>query len=404
MSKTVGRQDKLKYVKFGRSDMMVSQVCAGTMTWGSFNDQESQAHEQLDKIVEMGVNFIDTAELYPVAFNYGATTEKWIGNWLKQRSGEGKIQREKLYIATKSNPNAVGAPPLPGRNPMGPHSYDEEMLTHSCKASIERLQCDYIDLYQLHWPSRDVPVFGCANFYPEDQQRPVKFNDHGEPESFEKQVLSIKKLLDAGLIKHWGLSNENAYGITMFCMTCDRLGVPRPISCQNDFSLLNRTYEGDAWEAAYRFGIVGLPYGPLAGGALTGKYLKDSKYAGLDPARPLKDCRHNSQPGFQPRYVFPVPMLATKKYVDLAESWGLTPTELALAWNRDRPCNANGSIIMGTASVKQVEDCINAFKLDPLPKELMKAIDVIFEEFRNPICHYADKATVQEAKWLQSGL
>lgn len=400
MAKTVGRKENIEYVKFGRTDMLVSQVCAGTMTWGSFNDQESQAFEQLDKLMEMGVNFIDTAELYPVAFNYGATTEKWIGNWLKQRGSEGRVQRDKVYIATKCNPQGTGTPPIPGRD-LSAHSYDEEVLTHACKASIERLQCSYIDLYQLHWPSRDTPVFGCAHFYPEGQNRPVKFNDRGGPDIFEKQVLAIKKLLDAGLIKHWGLSNENAYGITMFCMTCDRLGVPRPVSCQNDFSLLDRTYEADTWEAAYRFGLVGLPYGPLAGGTLSGKYLQGSKLADADPARPLEKCRHAFQPNFQPRYASPLAMEATKRYVALADTWGLSPTELALAWARDRRCNT--SVIIGTASLKQVEECVNAFKLEQLPEELNAEVDLIFEQFRNPICHYTNKDIFMQARWLHEG-
>jgi len=372
--------DSLSYVTFGRTEWQVSEVCAGTMTWGSFNDKEEMAWEQLDKAVELGVNFIDTAELYPVAFNYGKTTEAWIGNWLKKRTSEGKVKRDSLYIATKCNPMGIGAS-LPGRE-KEPHGFDEEMLEHSCRASLERLQCGVIDLYQLHWPSRDTPVFGCASFYPEGKNRPMKYVDMGPGaamktedflkdggmEVFERQVKAVKKLLDKGLIKHWGLSNENGYGIAMFCMACDKLNVPRPVSCQNDFSLLNRTYESDAWEAAYRFGVVGLPYGALAGGVLSGKYSKD-KYAAPDKAeRPLSECRMRKTPDFQPRYGMPQAMLATEKYVTLAEEYGLTPTELSLAWAKQRQCNA--SIIMGTTTVRQVEECVNAFKIT-LPEELM---------------------------------
>eukprot|EP00854_Cymbomonas_tetramitiformis_P030842 gene30842-38653_t len=244
---------------------MVSEVCAGTMTWGSFNDKEEQAFEQMDKLIELGVNFFDTAELYPVAFNYGQTTEMWMGNWLEKRVAEGK-------------------------------------------------------------------------------------------------VLAIKQLLDKGLIKHWGLSNENAYGITMFCITCDRLGVPRPVSCQNDFSLVDRIYESDTAEAAYRFGVVGLPYGPLAGGVLTGKYFDKSKYSKADADRPVEECRMRKTPEFQPRYGFPAAMQATEKYMALAEKYGLTPTELALAWANSRPFNC--SIIIGTTTVRQVEECVNAFKIE----------------------------------------
>lgn len=377
--------------------MVVSEVCGGTMTWGSFVDKEESAHEQLDALVRLGVNFIDTAELYPVAFNYGATTEKWIGNWLEKRTAEGSLDRSKLYIATKCNAGGMGTPPLPGRE-IGPHDYDEQMLTHSCKSSLERLKCGYIDLYQLHWPSRDVPVFGGTHFFPEGKNRPVAFASHGEPEAFERQVLAIKKLFDAGYIKNWGLSNETAYGITMFCVTADRLGVPRPVSCQNDFSLLDRLYEGEAWEAAYRFGVVGLPFGPLAGGVLTGKYHPSGKYAAVDKDRPLSECRHRTQPGFQPRYGMPASMLAAGKYIALAESWGLTPAELALAWARDRDCNT--SVIIGSTTVRQVEENVNAFKLETLPEALMQAVDALHEESRNPACYMIDKDVCLQAKWL----
>jgi len=302
-----------------------------------------------------------------------------------------------MGIATKANAQAIGTPPLNGNDKLGPHGYEDDILMHACKASIERMQCQYIDLYQLHWPCRDVPLFGCMHFFPEGEQRPFGFKDTGGPETFERQALSVKKLFDAGLIKNWGLSNENAYGITMFCMACDKLGVPRPVSNQNDFSLLNRSYEGDTWEAAYRFGVVGLPYGPLSGGTLSGKYLPGSKYADNDKDRPLAQCRHQNEKSkdFQPRYGCPLAMLATEKYVALAESWGLTPTELALAWARDRPCNA--SVIIGTASVKQVEECVNAFKLEKLPQELMDAVEIIFQEFPNPANHYGKKEAMLDA-------
>jgi len=404
----VKRNAKLKKHSFGRTGWQVTEVCGGTMTWGSFNGKEEMAWEQLDKLYELGVNFIDTAELYPVAFNYGKTTEEWIGNWLRQRVKEGRVDRSSLYFATKCNPNGVGAS-MPGRE--GPHGYDVEMLEHSCRASLARLSCDVIDLYQLHWPSRDTPMFGCAGFYPEGFNRPMKYVDMGEAYAkerfdkghdggmgvFERQVSALKTLFDKGLIKQWGLSNENAYGITMFCLACDKLGVPRPVSCQNDFSLLNRTYECDTWEAAYRFGVVGLPYGPLAGGVLTGKY-GDAAYNAAE-GRPLDQSRMTSRPDFQPRYGMPAAMLATDEYVALAEAYGITPTQLALAWAKQRPCNANGSIIIGTTTVRQVEECVSAFKLE-LPDELMAAIDVIHEQYRNPSMYYCDKAVCMKAAHL----
>jgi len=213
-------------------------------------------------------------------------------------------------------------------------------------------------------------------------------------------VQAVGRLLDKGLIKHWGLSNENGYGITMFCVAADKLGVPRPVSCQNDFSLLNRTYESDAWEAAYRFGVVGLPYGPLAGGVLSGKYLDGTPYAAADEDRPPSECRMRKTPNFQPRYGMPMAMLATKEYVALAEAYEITPTQLALAWAKQRPCNT--SVIMGSTTVRQVEECVSAFKLE-LPEELMAKVDAIHEQYRNPSMYYCDKAVCMDAEFLGDG-
>jgi len=400
MAETIVRNSTLKKVKFGTTDMMVTEVCGGTMTWGSFNGDEKEAYDQMDKLIEMGVNFFDTAELYPVAFNYGKTTEMWMGNWLTQRVAEGKLKREDIYIATKCNCMGMGAS-LEGRE--GPHSYDEEILTHSCKASLERLKCDYIDLYQLHMPSRDTPIFGAGYFAPDGESRPMPCNDKGTIEDFEKQVMNVKKLLDAGLIKHWGLSNENAYGITMFCMVCDKLGVPRPVSCQNDYSVIDRLYEGDTAEACYRFNVVGLPYGCLAGGTLTGKYVAGSKWEKESNAdRPAEKWRHKQCPDFQTRYHFPIPMQATEKYVALAEKYGITPTELAYVFARDRWFHA--SIIIGTTSIKQVEECVNAFKIEKLPEELIKEINLLHEQYRSPMIFYAKdgKETISNPPWLKA--
>jgi len=209
-------------------------------------------------------------------------------------------------------------------------------------------------------------------------------------------VLAVKALLDEGLIRYWGLSNENAYGITMFCTTCDRLGVPRPVSNQNDFSMLNRTYEADTWEAAYRFGLVGLPYGALAGGTLTGKYLSGlgPKY---EPEDRLSECRHVNQPEFQPRYGSPLCLKATEEYVKIAEKYRLTPTELALAWSRQRDCNA--AIITGTTTVRQMEECIKALMID-LPEEIMTEVDAVHEQYRNPVVYLTSKELHLQPPWL----
>ena len=164
----------------------------------------------------------------------------------------------------------------------------------------------------------------------------------------------------------------------MFCLTCDRLGVPRPVSVQNDFNFNNRTYETSTAEACHHLGVVGMPYGALGGGALTGKY-QNAKYAG---DRPLELARHNFKPKFQTRYRSPRGAAATREYIKLAEAWGLAPAELALAWCRDRPYNA--VVVTGTTTVKQCEEAIRAFKLEALPRELLDAVDAIHERYRSP--------------------
>lgn len=388
---TVPRRASLRKVRFGNTDMMVTEVCGGTMTWGSFNADEADAHAQLDKLWSLGVNFIDTAELYPVAWNYGATTERWIGNWLAKRVGDGTVKRRSdLYIATKINPSHKGAE-HPTRKSGTPHGYDAEICEWSCRKSIERMRCEYIDLYQIHWPSRDCPLMSTPTFAPDGKNRMMKWFDRGTREDFDRAVLSIKRLFDLGLIKHWGVSNENAFGITMLCCACERLGCPLPVSCQNDFSILNQTYEEDAYEAAHRFGVVGLPYGALCGGTLTGKYFERTKptYAAKDAKeRPLEKCRHRVMETFQPRYGAAIAMEATREVVDVAEKWGVTPTELAIAWAIARPCNA--SVIIGTTTVRQVEECVGAALLD-LPEALVKEIDAVHEKYRNPCMFYADR-------------
>jgi len=210
-------------------------------------------------------------------------------------------------------------------------------------------------------------------------------------------VLAVKRLFELGLIKHWALSNENAYGLTMFCLACDRLGVPRPVCVQNDMSLNNRVYEGDIAEAARQFDVVGLPYGALGGGVLTGKYLDATLQS--DAGRPIEVSRMRSQPGFQPRYAAPLALAATSDYIALAAKYGLKPLELALAWARDRWYNFG--VVIGMTSAAQLVDCVNAFKLEPLPAALNDEIDAIHEQYRNPSVAYANKDLVLKAPWLE---
>ena len=177
----------------------------------------------------------------------------------------------------------------------------------------------------------------------------------------------------------------------MFCIAADKLGVPRPCCIQNDMSLNERSFEGDVAEACHHFGVVGLPYGVLSGGTLTGKYLTGE-------ATPRS--RQNLSPDFQPRYNGPLAVEATREYAKLAEAWGITATELAISWARDRWYNAG--VITGTTSPKQVEECLEAFRLETLPKELCDAIDAIHEQYRSPTTTLANKALLLAAPWVDS--
>ena len=185
----------------------------------------------------------------------GETTERWIGNWLEARVAAGTLERNDFYIATKCNPAGIGSP-----DPT-PHNFTAERLEASARASLARLRTDRIDLFYLHFPSRlGFAGFGWASWGAPERYAAARTSD-GSAADFDRQVLAIKRLFDEKLIRHWALSNENAFGLTMICLACDRLGVPRPVCVQNDMSLNNRVYEGDLAEAAHHFGVVGLPYG-----------------------------------------------------------------------------------------------------------------------------------------------
>jgi len=249
----------------------------------------------------------------------------------------------------------------------------------------------------LHFPSRlGFAGFGWASWGSPERYASSRTSD-GSTADIERQVLAVKVLFERKLIKHWALSNENAYGLTMFCLAADRLGVPRPVCVQNDMSLNNRAYEGDLAEAAHQFGVVGLPYGVLSGGVLTGKYRDIALQS--DTGRPIELSRMRAQPNFQPRYAAPMALAAAAEYATLAARYGITPLELALAFARDRWYN--GGVIIGTTSVAQVEACVRAFLLEPLPSSLIDEIDAIHERYRNPTAAYVSKDLVLAAPWLK---
>ena len=341
-------------IRLGTSDLEVSRICLGTMTFGEQNTQD-QAHAQLDYALERGVNFIDTAEMYPVmprAETQGAT-ETHIGTWLK-RSGK----RNEVILATK-----VAGPSRMAWIRNGKGDLDATSIRAAVDASLARLQTDHIDLYQLHWPSRNVPVFGQRAFDPQAERAHVAIED---------TLAVLGELVTAGKIRHIGVSNESAWGVGEFIKQAEEKGLPRIVSIQNAYHLANRSFENGLDETCFREQVGLLAYSPLAFGQLTGKYLEDSGASGRLTLFP---------PTWSPRYLRPTVIEAARRYVVLARENGMTPTQLALAWCYSRWFIA--STIIGATTMTQLEENIDAFDVK-LDDSVIARIDRIHAEIMNP--------------------
>ncbi|MFA9275676.1 MAG: aldo/keto reductase [Candidatus Aquirickettsiella gammari] len=345
----------MKYKKLGSSDLMVSEVCLGTMTFGEQNT-EVEAHQQLDFALANGVNFIDTAEMYPVMPRAETVnrTEQYIGSWIKQ-SG----QRDKVILATKVAGPSRGMPWI--RN--GDNDLNEKNIRIAVEASLQRLNTDYIDLYQLHWPSRNAPIFGQKEFDPELERECV---------AIETTLDVLDSLVKAGKIRHIGVSNETPWGVSEFIKHAERKQQARIISIQNPYHLMNRSYEQGLTETCYREQVGLLAYSPLAFGRLTGKYVDDTQAKGRLTKFP---------PTWSPRYMRPEVITTSARYTALARAHGLTPTQLALAWCYSRWFMA--STIIGATDLIQLEENIRATEVR-LSDELIAAINQIHAESANP--------------------
>ncbi|CEM25087.1 unnamed protein product [Vitrella brassicaformis CCMP3155] len=365
--------------RLGFSDMMVTPVCLGTMTWGEQNS-EDEAHAQLDyAIKERGVNFIDTAEMYPVptAQHTQGLTEKYLGTWLAKNQD----WRHKIYIATKVAGFMADSYMVAGRlkengylaingKQKGPARHDPESIHRACRASLARMQTSYIDLYQLHWPDRYVPKFG-STVYDPAQHYPTAV-------PFEIICRAIKELLDEGLIRSWGLSNETPFGVAQFAAAAHRVGIPKPVSIQNSFSLVHREFEQTLAEscAHWNYNLSLLPWSPLAGGALSGKYLEGQKPEG---------ARMTIWPFFQSRWLNPRCVSAIERYKALADAEGMSLTTLSLAWINSRNYMENGSTIIGATKMDQLKECIDAFEEGvTLSERTLEAIDEVHLDCRDP--------------------
>ncbi|KJK17817.1 aldo/keto reductase [Burkholderiaceae bacterium 16] len=350
----------METIRLGRSDLLVSRICLGTMTFGEQNT-EAEGHSQLDYAVSRGINFIDTAEMYPVkpsAETYG-NTERIVGSWLKRQ------QRDRIVLATK----VAGPARMPWIRNGGDLTPDS--IRAAVDASLARLQTDYIDLYQIHWPARNAPIFGQKQFNPANER---------ECASIQAQLEAMGELVRAGKIRYVGVSNETPWGVAEFVKQAELHGLPRIATVQNPYNLLNRSYEQGLDEACFRTDVSLLVYSPLAFGQLTGKYL------GGDLAHPVFDMQAKGRltrfpPDWSPRYLRPESLAAAARYVALAREHGISPATLALAWTYSRWFAA--STIVGATSVEQLRENIDAWQA-PLPEAATAAIAHIHAEIHNP--------------------
>ena len=339
----------------GKTGMQVSVVCLGTMTFGEQNT-EADAHEQLDYAVANGVNFIDTAEIYavpPRAETYGLT-EQYIGTWLKRRGG-----RDKIVLATKvAGPSDMKW----ARGGKENTRHTRAQIFSAIDESLRRLQTDFVDLYQLHWPDRNANYFGAREYRhdPGEQMTPLR-----------ESVEALAELVKAGKIRAFGLSNETPWGVCE-CLRLADGGLPRPESVQNPYNLLNRSYEIGMAEMSAREDCGLLAYSPLAFGVLSGKYLGGKKPEGARLT--LWGDRFG-------RYGKPDAVRATEAYVSLARKRGLNPAQMALAFTIARPFLT--SSIIGATTMEQLRENIAAAEV-ALDAETMKELDAIHERHPNP--------------------
>jgi len=345
----------MQYRKLGTTGIDVSTICLGTMTWGEQNTQ-AEAFGQLDYALSMGVNFIDTAELYsipPQARTYGRT-EEIIGNWLHKTGN-----RDRIILASKiAGPGSGWVDHI--RH--GRTRFNREQLQAALEGSLRRLQTDCIDLYQLHWPERDTNFFGQLGFTPAE---------HDDFTPVAETLEALDGLVQAGKVRHVGLSNETPWGIMRFLQVAEQLGLPRIVSVQNPYNLLNRSYEIGAAEVSWREHCGLLAYSPLGFGVLSGKY--------LDGARPA-GARLTLFPDYT-RYSSPAARQATAQYVDLARRHGLEPSQMALAFVNSRPFLS--STIIGATTMEQLRSNIESSAIE-LTAEVLKGIQAIHAAHPNP--------------------
>ena len=343
----------MKFKKLGNSNLNVSSICLGTMTWGTQNS-EKDAFEQMDYSVDQGINFFDTAEIYsvpPTPESYGKT-ENMIGNWFEKRKN-----RDKIILASKVA--GPGCDWIRG----GGNNFDEKKIGEAIDGSLKRLKTDYIDLYQLHWPERSTNFFG---------RRDYSYNNkEGEWNSFENILDALGKYIKSGKIRYIGMSNETPYGLSRYLEISKNKDAPRMMSVQNPYSLVNRTYEIGMSEISIRQKCGLLVYYPLAAGALSGKYRN-----GEMP----KNSRMALFKGWE-RHLNPLAMRAYDEYYKLAKDFNLTMVQLAQSFVNSRPFVTSN--IIGATTMEQLKENIDSVNID-FTDEMMERVDKIHNENPNP--------------------
>jgi len=347
----------MRYRKLGQTDEQVSIISLGTMTWGEQNT-EADAHQQLDYAVERGVNLVDAAEMYPVppqAETQGRT-ETYLGSWLAKSSN-----RVRVFVATK----VAG----PARNPKQPRHLrgggtrlDRSNIIDAVEASLARLRTDHIDLYQLHWPDRSTNTFGLQEYPWVEDEESVPILD---------SLIVLADLVQAGKIRYVGVSNETPWGVSQFLHYADTAKLPRIVSIQNPYSLLNRTFEIGLSEFSHREHVGLLAYSPLGFGVLSGKYLNGQQPVNSRLTLFERFTRYSSDQARR----------ATDRYVKLARQWNQTPAQLALAFVLGQRFVT--SAIVGSTSLEQLNEALGCIDLD-LTGELLNEIQAIHVDQPNP--------------------
>ncbi len=348
----------MKYRKLGNTGIDVSVICLGTMTFGEQNS-EAEGFEQMDYAFDRGVNFFDTAELYavmPRKETYGKT-EEIVGNWIQKRKNREKIILASK-IASKSEDDLHWI-----RNGSTHLGFDRKNIDEAIDNSLKRLKTDYIDLYQLHWPERKVPKFGVLDF---------EYDPQDEWTAIEDVLENLNRLVQAGKIRHVGLSNETPWGVMKFLQLSKERNLPRMVSIQNVYSLVNRVFDVANSEVSIRENCGLLAYSPLAGGRLSGKYIgnkkpKNARYT----IWPRRFSRHHTERG----------EIAIEAYFNLAKKYGLPPSLFANSFVNDRPFVTSN--IIGATNMKQLKENIDSINIT-LSKEILREIENIHLSDPNP--------------------